>query len=94
MTSRQPSQTSGASDPDVQLEILGYRDTIIGQKVTIANLEWRLEETERRLRNVTRERDAMARSVTWKVGRLLMVVLWPVRRLRSILQPAGRDRID
>lgn len=73
---------------EMQLEILGYRDLVIGQKVTIANLEWRLEECQRKLRVVTRHRDEMKRSATWRIGRLVVTLLWPVRKIRSILRPA------
>lgn len=75
------------AEVDVSLEILGYRDLIIGQKVTIANLEWRLEECERKLRVVTRHRDDMQRSATWRLGRLIVGLLWPVRKLRAVLSP-------
>lgn len=83
----EPSRPSLAGlDPELQLEILGQRDTILGQKVTIANLEWRLLEAERQSRRTARERDAMASSATWRIGRLVMTLLWPLRKVRSVLR--------
>lgn len=71
-------------DPETRLEILGYRDVIMGQKVTIANLEWRLMEAHGKVVRLTKERDAMRASATWRIGRLVMLVLWPVRKVRSL----------
>jgi hypothetical protein len=81
-TPRPPSR-----DAETELEILGYRDTIFGQKVTIANLEWRLRDTEERLRQVARHRNEMLRSATWKVGRIVMAVFWPIRKVRAVVSP-------
>jgi hypothetical protein len=70
----------------LDLEILGLRDALVGANTRAATAEWRLDLAENRIKSMTkavRHRNEMLNSLTWKVGR---VVLWPLSPLRYVLK--------
>lgn len=69
-------------------EILGLRDTAIGAQATAANAEWRLELANRRIKHLeslVEHRKQLLNSWTWKVGSLVMLIFWPLRKLKSLI---------
>jgi|688.fasta_scaffold2164958_1 hypothetical protein len=73
----------------LQLEVLGLRDSLFGANVRAATAEWRLELAENRIKSMTKavkNRNDMLNSVTWKAGRILLWPLTPVRYLLNRMQ--------
>ena len=68
------------------LEIIGLRDAVVGANVRAATAEWRLELAENRIKLMTKavkHRDDILNSYTWKVGK---VVLWPLTPVRYVIK--------
>lgn len=85
-----PSNAAQEQKQNLELEVIGLRDALVGANARAATAEWRLALAENRIESMKKavnHRNQMLNSFTWKIGTVVLLPLRPVRyvirRLRS-----------
>ena len=74
---------------NLELEVIGLRDALVGANTRAATAEWRLALAEDRIESMkkaVKHRNQMLNSLTWKVGTAVLLPLRPVRYILSRLR--------